>query len=72
MSQTEPPWFYAFCVIVFGGALIAFYRLKCPRCRTALGTVTFRIISYGKSFSRRIDYCPYCGVSLDQPLETPK
>jgi hypothetical protein len=72
MTLTEQPWPYAFFVVVLGVVFIAFYRLKCPSCRTALGIVTFQLVSFGKSRSGRVDYCPFCGVSLDQPYEMPK
>jgi hypothetical protein len=71
-SSQYPPWFYAFFIVVFGIALLGFYRLKCPRCRTALGTNAFRIVGIGSGLSKRIEYCPYCGVSLDETYDMAK
>ena len=68
-SQPDPPWFYAIFVVVFGGALLSFYRLRCPRCRTSLGTSILRMIGTSGGLGRRIDFCPYCGVSLDEPYD---
>lgn len=53
---------------VFLGVAYGFgYWSRCPRCQARLGT--------GMSLSNRaragpINYCPYCGVSLDEPVDT--
>jgi hypothetical protein len=69
MSQQDLPWTYAIFVVAFGGALIGFYRLRCPRCRASLGTNTFRMIGTRGGLGRRIEFCAYCGVSLDEPYD---
>jgi len=70
-SQYDPGWLYAFFIIIFGGALIAIMRLRCPRCSGSLAFTSIRLTGKSKGLSRRIDFCPYCGVSLDQPYDAP-
>ena len=55
-------------LVIFSGVMYGFgHWSRCPRCQTRLGT--------GVSLSTRtlagpINYCPYCGVSLEQSVGT--
>ena len=71
-TNQDVPWLYPLFIVIFGVALLGFYRLQCPRCRTALGTNTFRIVGINTVLTKRIEHCPYCGVSLDQPYDVAK
>lgn len=44
-----------------------FWGIRCPRCRRRLTP----IMSYGSplSISKKIKYCPFCGVDIDSELE---
>jgi heme/copper-type cytochrome/quinol oxidase subunit 1 len=67
----ERPWllvgmvgFVFFCV----GTLYLFFFLKCPACGGRIGyTVSYPSGPF--SVSRKIRYCPFCGVSLDSEVE---
>lgn len=51
--------------LMFLGALLVAQRVKCPKCSTRLGQVAMLIgVHWGKK--RRLNFCPYCGVSLDE------
>jgi hypothetical protein len=52
----------------FGGTILyAMYSVKCPRCSASLGHVSMSLRS---PFSRKVklNYCPNCGVSLDETV----
>lgn len=47
----------------------SFFALRCPRCKSYLD-INSRIGKKTRFFrSNPINYCPYCGVSLDEPVE---
>ena len=74
LSGAEPPWlFIAFpgFVVFFAGTLYLLFFLRCPRCRGAIGYVV-TYLSGPFSISRRIRFCPFCGVALDSELEGPR
>ena len=54
-------------MVLFLGAVIAFqYAAKCPRCRTRMGQemgMRTGLSIWGKARN----FCPYCGVNLDEP-----
>jgi hypothetical protein len=56
-------------MFVFMGAILALnWALKCPRCRANLGRTI--ALPVGLRFSGpKVNFCPYCGVSLDEPCE---
>ena len=55
----------------FGAAVLGIMLfLKCPRCRGPLGATNATIKMDNLLFTRRMNYCPYCGVSLDERFET--
>lgn len=61
--------FVAFGVF-FGAAIALMFFVRCPKCGAALGQLTnefgFQWLQRGKS--RQIKFCPYCGVSMDEPM----
>jgi hypothetical protein len=57
---------------VFGfiGAILSFLFIRCLKCRARLG----QTIAVPAAFSLsgpKVKYCPYCGVSLDEPMASP-
>ena len=44
-------------------------RLACPRCGNALGTVMPPWRLHHGSLRKRVNHCPFCGVSLDAPAK---
>jgi hypothetical protein len=67
-----PPWLIVaipgFVVFLAGIVYLQFF-LRCPACRAALG---YTVIYSGSPFSisRKIRFCPFCGIALDSELET--
>ena len=62
------PLISAIGFLMFIGAILAVQRVKCPRCATRLGQVAMLIgAQWGKK--RRLNFCPYCGTSLDDSMK---
>jgi hypothetical protein len=65
-----PPWlaipfFVAFAAVV----LLNFYWLRCPRCHGSVGLVNASLTGGGGWLRPRINFCPFCGTSLDDAWE---
>ena len=55
-------------VLVFPASYAyAMSRVACSRCGNALGTVVRPWRLHHGSVRKRVNHCPYCGVSLDEP-----
>ena len=69
----EPPWPLAVVgVLLFGGAVLSMLFLnRCPKCRARLGQLSGEI-AFHWGTRARVNFCPYCGVSLDTPYEPPR
>ena len=53
--------------VVFITMIYAFYRVPCPRCNNSWGYIA--MYSGGPfSLSKKLKFCPYCGVNLDSDL----
>lgn len=51
--------------ITFMGAMLALqWMIKCPRCSVRLGQLAFTLGIPG--LKPKPNFCPYCGVSLDE------
>lgn len=60
-------FFLGFAVAVLGILLF----LRCPRCKGSVGSNNAPLLrDHFGLMGRRINFCPYCGVSLDEPYET--
>src|SRR5262245_6109755 len=71
LTRAEPPWlFVAFrgLVVFFAGTWYLVFLLRCPSCRGRIG-YTVSYMSSPFSVSRKIRFCPFCGVALDSQLE---
>ncbi len=71
---TEPgssvPWFplLAFLVTAIFYSYVVFWRIRCPKCKSRWGYVA--MYEGGPfSVSKKIRFCPYCGVPIDSGLD---
>lgn len=54
--------------IVFFGAIIAIQRsIKCPKCKARLGRTIAMPLAVNFGSGPQVNFCPFCGVSLDEP-----
>lgn len=66
------PWTILLAVLCFamcfGAMFYAYFGLRCPRCRQPMGSI---VINYGTPFavSKKMNFCPWCGVHLDTEIE---
>jgi hypothetical protein len=55
--------------VLFGGAILALQRVvKCPKCKSRLGQTIAMPLAFSWGSGPKINFCPYCGVSLDEQL----
>ena len=59
------PFFAGFGIAILG----TMFLLKCPRCGGSLGRGNVPFQGTGVGIRRPINFCPYCGVSLDEPMQ---
>jgi hypothetical protein len=56
-------------VFGFMGAIVSFLFIRCPKCRARLGqTIAIQTTMRFSRWSPEVKYCPFCGVSLDEPM----
>ena len=55
--------------ILFGAVLALLFFVKCPKCGTGFWQLAGQLALHWGS-RRRVNFCPYCGVSLDEPMPT--
>jgi hypothetical protein len=54
--------------VFFVSMFYAFWGIRCPRCRGNLGYIVM-YFSSPFSISKKIKYCPFCGIDLDTELK---
>jgi hypothetical protein len=55
--------------VMFGGAILALqWAVRCPKCTAKLGRTVAMPIAFSWGSGPKINFCPYCGVNLDEPL----
>ena len=65
--EQTPTWLTAFFGLSFAAAVVAnLFLLRCPRCRGPVGTIQALLKQRFVSLARAMNFCPYCGVSLDE------
>lgn len=69
LVQSLLPLFAIIGATGFGGAIISIMFIRCPKCRASLGQ-TVAMPTAIRLSGRQINFCPYCGVSLDEPMES--
>jgi hypothetical protein len=59
--------FIGFAVFIVLLALYGYWAMRCPRCKGNLG----HFLYYGPPFSvsKKLKYCPFCGVEIDSGLD---
>jgi hypothetical protein len=56
-------------MFLFGGAILVLQRtVRCPKCKARLGQTIAMPLAFSWGSGPKINFCPYCGVSLDQAL----
>jgi hypothetical protein len=68
-NQAISPFVDAVGALMFGGAILAMQWIKCPKCSTRLGQIGMTLAVPG--LKPQPNFCPYCGVSLDEPRVRP-
>jgi hypothetical protein len=59
--------------VFFGGAILALQRfVKCPNCKARLGQTIAMPVALSWGSGPRVNFCPFCGVNLDEPLPRPQ
>jgi len=64
-TRVENPIVSMLGFLTFGGAILALQWIKCPRCSVRLGLLGIGLGVPG--LKPQPNFCPYCGVSLDEP-----
>ena len=68
VTRAENLWLTLCAFAVFFGAIVSIQWIKCPRCATRLGQVAMLIGAVWSS-RKTINFCPYCGVDINEPRE---
>jgi hypothetical protein len=61
------PVFAIVGVVGFGGAILSIQFIRCPKCKAPLGQ-TIAMPMALRVGGRQVNFCPYCGVQLDEPM----
>jgi hypothetical protein len=72
VTEWDPCLYVAFVALagLLGSVLFGKHGARCPRCRGNVGSRTQYFGEKTSRWFRRIDFCLFCGVSLDEP-DTP-
>ena len=67
----ERPYVPFAAMAVFASAVLGMqFFVRCPKCKVRLGQIAVQV---GINFLKpTVNFCPYCGVSLDQPRSHPQ
>jgi endogenous inhibitor of DNA gyrase (YacG/DUF329 family) len=71
-ARNNFPLLYSSIVLMFGMMLVLIFgmsRTPCPRCGKRLGNTAS---AANNPFSKRAQFCPHCGLSVDEPMESAK
>ena len=66
-DQGNNPIFVLGLIPVVAGILLIAFGIRCPRCRTNFGVAAAGQLSVSESGGMK--FCPFCGVSLDEPMD---
>lgn len=68
MPLDPAPGLLLWSLLVFPAAYAyAMSRIACTRCGNAVGSVVRPWRLHHGRLQQRVNHCPYCGVSLDEP-----
>jgi hypothetical protein len=57
-----------FGFLVFLGAIICLqWFVRCPKCEARIGRTIALPVGFSSGSGRKINFCPYCGIGLDEP-----
>jgi hypothetical protein len=59
--------FYLTGLMVFGAAVLVARRTSCPACSEPIGKMIGMSVAF-PFFRKPANFCPYCGVHLDQAV----
>ena len=67
-AKGHPPPVLVICgFVLFGGAILCLQLwVTCPKCSRRLGQTIAMPVAFGGR--KAPNYCPFCGVSLDEPM----
>ena len=69
MGDKPNPLFMMAGAIVFVGALLSmFWLVRCPKCKAKLAQTIGTATAFQWGSRGKVNFCPYCGVSLDEPV----
>ena len=56
-------------IVLFAGAILAMQRIvKCAKCKARLAQTIAMPVAFSWGSGPKINFCPYCGVHLDEPV----
>lgn len=71
-TRGAAPWFAAAmaagALIFIGGIIYLTFFLRCPRCSGRVGQTIAWALLFQWGWQQRVNFCPYCGVKLDEPV----
>jgi hypothetical protein len=71
-GRGPPALFFLLGFGVFAGAIVLFlFVVRCPKCNAPFGQLAGEI-AFRFGVRRQVNYCPYCGVSMDEHYEAPR
>lgn len=56
-------------MLLFVGAILTMQRIvRCARCKARLAQTIAMHVAFNWGSGPKVKFCPYCGVSLDEPV----
>jgi hypothetical protein len=69
LGDKPNPLFMMAGPVLFGGAILAMYwAVRCPKCKARLAQTVGMATAFQWGSRAKVNFCPYCGVSLDEPV----
>ena len=63
------PLFFTGGIVCFAGAILALqWIVRCPKCEARLAHTVGMAVAFQWGIRGTVNFCPYCGVSLDEPV----
>lgn len=53
-------------MVLFLGAIISLALVRCPKCSARIGHTIAMPVAFSLGRRQRVNYCPFCGVHLDE------
>lgn len=55
--------------LLFFGAIASMWFIRCPKCSARIGHTIAMPVGFSFGVRQRVNYCPFCGVNLDEPID---